>query len=435
MKNFICFAITFIAVFSSKAQMYTPIDTANYELRVAESKIYAVQVKEYYSVAKRRYKLGELKLFKERCENVNKLMTEFILTGQYVLNSKFQQLLDSIQHEILKSNPNLPTDLKFYLSRDNTLNASSLGNKYFSVNMGCFYFSENEDQLAAIICHEIAHYQLDHVLGDIQNQYSQKKMLDVKEEIYNIKNSSGNWGDKAYNRLKELLYTEGKRNKQQEFEADSMGYILFKNTQFNKREYINSFINKELYDTIRPIGLKLDTYKRTFDLSTLPFKESWLKKEDFSKYDYTKFKEKFNEDSLSSHPETESRIKALIKIFPELGVSADVKAPSESYKQLTKISVYEQPCNFASQEEYGLGVYFCLFRIQNDENTEYYKVQLGNFFQKIYEARKVYKLNRYVDRLDPKNQSESYQQFLSFIWNLNLSEIKTIAEYYSKKAV
>lgn len=434
MKKFTCIVLTLIAILSSKAQMYTPIDTANYELRVAESKAYTVQAKEYYSVAKRSYKSGELKLFKERCENVNKLMTEFILTGQYVFNSKFQLLLDSLQHEIVASNPNLPTDFKFYLSRNNTLNASSLGNKYFSVNMGCFYYSENEDQLAAIICHEIAHYQLDHVLRDIQNQYNQKKELDLKGEIYTIKNSSDNWGDKAYNRLKELLYTEGKRNKQQEFEADSMGYVLYKNTHFKKEEYINSFRNKESYDTIRPIGLKLETYKKTFDLTNQPFKESWLKKEDFSKYDYSKFKERYNEDSLSSHPETDSRIKALTKNFPELAVSADVKAPTASYNQLTTTAIHEQPCNFTSQEEYGLGVYFCLFRIQNDENTAYYKAQLGNFFQKIYEARKGYRLNRYVDRLDPKNQSESYQQFLSFIWNLNLSEIKTIADYYTRKA-
>jgi uncharacterized protein YaaN involved in tellurite resistance len=43
---------------------------------------------------------------------------------------------------------------------------------------------------------------------------------------------------------------------------------------------------------------------------------------------------------------------------------------------------------------------------------------------------KNYNLNRYLDRVDPKNQSESYQQFLNFMWNLSLDEIKNIADYY-----
>jgi hypothetical protein len=62
----------------------------------------------------------------------------------------------------------------------------------------------------------------------------------------------------------------------------------------------------------------------------------------------------------------------------------------------------------------------------------YYKKWLGYCFSKIYEGRKNYKLNRYLDRIDPKEQSESYQQYLSFVWNLRLNEIKEIADFYSK---
>ena len=61
-----------------------------------------------------------------------------------------------------------------------------------------------------------------------------------------------------------------------------------------------------------------------------------------------------------------------------------------------------------------------------------HKKLLGEGFKKIYQARKEYKLNRYLDRIDPKNQSESYIQFLSFMWNLSLEEIKNIADFYDK---
>ena len=49
---------------------------------------------------------------------------------------------------------------------------------------------------------------------------------------------------------------------------------------------------------------------------------------------------------------------------------------------------------------------------------------------KIYEARKNYVLNRYVDAVDMRDKNRSYQQFLGFIWQLNLREIKIIADHY-----
>jgi hypothetical protein len=402
-------------------------------VRTTEGKEYTSNAKLYYNLAKESYKSGERKLFKERSDDLNKLMNEDILSGHYIFDSRFQTMIDSILHEVVINNPAIPTDLKFYVSRNNTLNAASLGNKCFTVNLGAFYLSQNEDQLTAIICHEIAHYLLNHVLKDIQHEYSQKKELEAKDEISEIKTKSDNWGDKAYNRLKELLYKQGDLNKRQEYEADSMGYVLYRNTHFRKADFINSFILKEVYDTIRPIGLNLETYKNVFNLPTQPFKEAWMKKEDFSKYDYSKYKDKYNEDSLSSHPETDLRIKALVRSFPELATFEEPKKPSSNFDKLIEIAKLEQPCTFEIQEEFGVGVYFCLYRIQLDDQPYYYKNRLGIFFQKIYEARKAYKLNRYVDRVDPKEQSESYQQFLNFLWNLSLSEIKTIADFYNKK--
>ncbi|MFV0531986.1 MAG: hypothetical protein ACK5MD_11200 [Flavobacteriales bacterium] len=50
--------------------------------------------------------------------------------------------------------------------------------------------------------------------------------------------------------------------------------------------------------------------------------------------------------------------------------------------------------------------------------------------EQIYQARKEYKLNKYLEQLAPNEQSKSYQQFLIFMWNLNLEELKFISDYY-----
>ena len=89
--------------------------------------------------------------------------------------------------------------------------------------------------------------------------------------------------------------------------------------------------------------------------------------------------------------------------------------------------------NLWYSEQYGRGIYAAMQFLQDKEDENYYQEWLGKLFEQIYTARKNYNLNRYLDRIEPKKQSESYQQFLSFMWNLNLAEIKNIADYYNEK--
>jgi hypothetical protein len=86
-------------------------------------------------------------------------------------------------------------------------------------------------------------------------------------------------------------------------------------------------------------------------------------------------------------------------------------------------------------EEYGLCIYMygkTSKRKNTEEDKKYYLKLLGENFREIFKARKEYTLNRYFDRVEPKEQNDSYIQFLSFMWNLNLNEIKNIADFYSK---
>ena len=97
---------------------------------------------------------------------------------------------------------------------------------------------------------------------------------------------------------------------------------------------------------------------------------------------------------------------------------------------MQEISRMEILPNLFYEEEYGVGVYNCLQFLQEGEKVDYYKAWLGKCFLKIYEARKSYQLNHYLDRIEPKRQSKSYQQFLAFMWNLSLEDIKNITEHY-----
>jgi len=230
--------------------------------------------------------------------------------------------------------------------------------------------------------------------------------------------------------LKQILYDESSFNRRQEYESDSIGYVLFKNTSYNRTNFVNALEMMDLYDSIKPMGLKYETYKHVFDLPAQPYKEEWLKREDFKSYDYSKYKERINEDSIDTHPKTKERIANIKRIFPELADEVQPAQGSVVFDSLRSLAKASQPFCLDYQEEYGFGVYICLLRLQDNEKDPFYRYWLGAFFSKIYDARKRYTLNRYLDRIDPKEQSESYQQFLSFMWNLSLNEIKNIKEYY-----
>jgi len=414
------------------AQLYTPIDTANLPIRTQGGKDYMTFSKLFIKGIRNEYKGGEFFYIKKKFENMDKVVNEDILRGQFVFDSRFDKMINEIVAEIVAKNQLLPTDFKFYVSRNIPLNASSLGNKCFVINMGTFYYLGNEDQLASVISHEIGHFVLKHSILDKLNDYALNKSSNLRDEVYSIKNDRNNKGDKAYNKLKEILYQNGKLSKKQEFDADSIGYVLYRNTKYHKSDYLTSLRLIEIYDTIRPLGVKTETYRNLFNLTNQPFNEAWLKKEDFSGYDYSKYKDRFNEDSISSHPDIDKRIAAMRKIFPEIE-KEEIHEASAQFHDLQQLAQNELTYCLQFNEEYGFGVYLCLLRLQENPKDEFYLSRLGSFLEKIYTARKEYTLNRYLERVDSKNQSESYQQFLSFMWNLNLKELKIMADYYTKK--
>jgi hypothetical protein len=273
---------------------------------------------------------------------------------------------------------------------------------------------------------------LNHQIKSLHNHYIFERD-GSKKEIYEVRKSRYNRKTNALERLKEYIYSDKNFSRKFEYEADSLGYVLFNNTTYNKADYLRMYKLMELYDSIKPNNLRLDTYRTLFTLPQQSFKEEWLKKEDFSAYDYSKYKAEFNEDSLSSHPELKKRIARLSVVFPVLTDTSLTSLPGKRYKEISHIAYMEHAPNLDYNEAYGFGVYYCMLRLQSDSTDQYHKDWLGKFMMKIYDARKSYTLNRYLDHIESKDQSESYQQFLNFMWNLKLNEIKVIADNYSKK--
>lgn len=417
------------------AQNYKPVDTADYRERKIFLQNYTQNNEAFSKYIKSHYD-GELSRYLNR--NYDEFQKEFrknIQAKDFHHKSQFNSYIQTLITKLRDKNPTIPTQLTVLIEKDNSPNAASVGDGTVIVNMGLFNWLDNEDQMMAVLSHEIGHQMLLHTLKYQAKKFAANKSS--KSQVSEINHSKTNIPDKAMNLFKNIVYSNSEERRKNEKQADSLGYVLFKNASTSQFEYQNALKNLQRFDTISPKVVEKIFYNKTFDLPNAPFKENWMKMEDFSTYNYAHYKEKFNKDSLSTHPETENRISRLGELFTELKTSKEpaIKENSE-YSRLKEIAHWEIAPNYFYSEDYGRGIYTLLqdksHETLKDEN--YFNTWLGKFFDKIYWARKEYKLNRYLDRLEPQKQDKSYQQFLTFMWNLSLDDIKNIADYYKKKS-
>ena len=97
-------------------------------------------------------KLGEL--FWEMIES-----TEQVNTDPFIANT-----IDSIIDKICKENEIDKEYLKVHVLNKDEVNAFAMPNGHLAIYSGLILASENQEELTGVICHEIAHIQLNHIM-------------------------------------------------------------------------------------------------------------------------------------------------------------------------------------------------------------------------------------------------------------------------------
>ena len=97
---------------------------------------------------------------------------EVLLSGMVLFNDPVSRYLNEVADRLLESQEELRNQLRFYVVKSPTPNAYSSQEGIILVNAGLLAYLENEAQLAFILSHEIAHYQLSHPLMLSLNAHS-----------------------------------------------------------------------------------------------------------------------------------------------------------------------------------------------------------------------------------------------------------------------
>lgn len=412
------------------SQTYIPIDTlSEKEIKTfitAYTSRHEMDVEKVKEAFSGEIKRSMIKILNDQFDDFSKDLSK----GELYFDKKSQNYLEKLIKNIVDSNPTLKNnEINIHFSRTPNPNAFSVGDGTLVVHLDLLNYLETEGELVSVLCHEISHFTLEHRNTSIKKYVENLTSNETKKEEREINRLKYNKQKRAEKLIQNVVYSRKSKSRIHEFQADSLGYIYFRNTQYNVKHAINSLKNLSKADSERD-SLEIKDYRKFFTTKSQKFVEEWLEMEDFSKYHYTKeHLFKWNIDSLKTHPDCAERKKKLeqTEVKPNLN---DFEFDGAYFKQLRNIASYEIIANYYYLKEYGFSLYETLKLLKNNQKDPYLIRMTALNLQKLSLAKKTMKLNSYIPTINPNEQTQSQQRFYNFITNLTSNEFERIANDY-----
>jgi len=344
----------------------------------------------------------------------------------FLFNSDIQKHLSIVLNNIYKSNPEIePLDFAFFIKNSPIANAACYGDGMFEINLGLFNDLESDDELAFVICHEIAHHLLKHSIRNVTNSVSNINSSETKKKVKKIKRSKYGRTRAALKIIDQLSTNILNYSKETEAEADSLGYALYSKTKYSKPKAISA-LNKlrRVDDMVLYHNIKLDS---VFSFPNYPFKDYWMKE----KTSLFQTDEVINEfalksDTLKTHPEIGFRIEKLKNSNASIN-SEGKKAMYSSIKEIKKRSHLKSIEYTIHKKKLDLAIYLLIEKFEkNLINKEEYYTLMAKVLYEIYWAKKNHELGKYVQQKNSFSKEKQLNKIRLFLNNLELKEVKKI---------
>ncbi len=361
------------------------------------------------------------KAYKDRDENIINRINDSV----YFFNSEIKENLHNILEVIYNANPEIETkDFNFFIKNSSIPNATCYGNGLFDIHMGLFTALDSDDELASVICHEIAHYVLNHSIKSVTKRVSLINSKATKKKIKAVEKQKYGRTRAGLLLVDALSINMLERSKRVEAEADSLGYVLFSKTNYKPSHAISSLNKlKDVDDMTFHHDVKLDS---TFNFKNYEFKSYWLK-ENTSIFDTEEAINEFKlvSDTIKTHPEIPYRVEKLIK---EFGISSKTEVGDKN--NITKIKTIVNPQSIIYTidfKRFDIAIYQLIEKFDNkliDEN--FYYISMAKILRKIYEAKKNHELGKYVPPKNKFSDEKHLNTIRLFLNNLELFEVKKL---------
>ena len=244
-----------------------------------------------------------------------------VLDSSLVFAPEVMASVDQVLQRIIEANE-LDVSPRAFIARNPKINAASLGDGLFLVNVGLLKSVTSERGLAFVLSHELAHDQLDHAGASMLSRATRAKEYDEEVEAWNelsrrkrrrqIRSMRRN-GERmgpSMTEIRDLIYANKRHSRANEVAADSLGMQYLLAAGYDRTAGFDALGNFYSERLVLPVG----TAAKLLTTTDHPFDPAW------TEAPTTMFGGSFGgaseagfwrHDSLRTHPDLGLRIELL----------------------------------------------------------------------------------------------------------------------------
>ena len=398
----------------------------------------SLRKKQYYEEAlqKKKSLIAALpkensKDYKEAYESMFEMVEDLLRSRRSVTAIDADNYIKAVAGKIIQSNPELSgLDLRIIFSRDFVPNAYSIGDGTIAFNAGLFVYLHTEAELAFVICHELAHYYLQHSRKRVDKMVRLINSDSLKKELKRLSKQQYRVGEELEKISKALVFDIKRHSREGEQEADRTGLQFLKKSGYSGMGFISTMKTLDRIDDTS-LFMPLDLPK-ILSFPEYPFRERWIKKESgiFGAMhpEEASGLTKKEKDSLKTHPDCFKRIELLGDSAKAVSGS-DFLVDAQMFRKLKEDFVPELLGEVFNAGNISFNLYLSLQFLQEKKHVPLAVYSVARNLNLIYQYQKEHRLGLVADT-EGRYFDEGYNQLLRMLWRLRLNEIAELNHHF-----
>jgi hypothetical protein len=416
-----CCLISIVTIAQQNSFNFSPLSSDFYKEKIGQLEKYTVP--KYYSDKSSQAWYDEI------MNDKNKSLLTMFKDNDIVYDTLLLNKCNSILKRIAAANSRYNFDsIKLYINRSVIANAACWGEGTIMVNLGLFLWIDNDNELALVLGHEIAHQLLNHAKSKMEKSIAMLTSDDFKDELKKIKKADYGKYDRFRNLMKGLQVESGKHSRYKESEADSIGALFARNAGYDinigSRILLKLDNVDDLFSSNKLYVLKNLLANTQVNLSYFISKRKYS---GLSSVEITMNADK-DLDSIKTHPDCKNRYVAINgkdSDLLNLNCCMELNSNFQQYKERAMLELvrYEYEKNAL-----GLCAHLCFFALKNDYIASIYNNFLSLCFSRLYYN------DKHLQRFESTNtfaiRNSNIKEIQDYLFQVSSADLDTLSLYF-----
>lgn len=417
------------------ASFYIP-DVYNSAFIEKENAEFESKVENGYMQSKERFldkcDKKEIKIANDFLSNQKESSIKMLKRGNLILSGPLNDFVQKVYNTIANYNHEIE-DKKVVIIRNTTFNAFTMNQGIIYIHLGLLYHIQNEEQLAFIMCHELAHDYLYHVDRKILKKIKNDDGKIIEEKIKQTMAKKYGVVSELNQILLPYFIANSKESQNIEFEADSLGLVFYKKTNYDLIKGCLSFelmheISKSKDTTKVDIKQLLKLNENIINEAKLNPKNTGSSLGEFKIDEDIQAKKDSISALLSSHPYEKERTKKLFEVLALTQPKMNLFETDPSYKGVKYWSNGELINTYLKYKNVGKTLFHALKMKEKYPNDTYAQNTILVSFYILEHYKSIFKEGEIVDMFSDYHDP-NYNTFLHVIRKFSPNDCKNIIEH------